>query len=54
MTKVDQVRQWHRRVPGNQRDVPVRAEAQYLAPRVAGGDTEVQRPRTIGTPTASA
>ena len=54
VTEVDQVRQWHRLVRGNQRHVPVRAKAKHLAPRVASGDTEVQQTGTFGTPTAPA
>ena len=48
MLEVDQVRQGHRRVRDDQRHVPVRAEAQHLVPRVAGGEPEGPRPRIIG------
>ena len=52
--EVDQVRQGHRRVCDDQRHVPVRAEAQHLVPRVAGGEPKGPRPGIIGPVTAPA
>ena len=42
--EVDQVHQGHRRVCDDQLHVPVRAQAQHLVPRVAGGEPEGPRP----------
>ena len=46
--EVDQVRQGHGRIRDDQRHVPVRAEAQHLVPRVAGGEPEEPRPGRSG------
>ncbi len=48
MLEVEQVRQGHRRVRDDQRHVPMRAQAQHLVPRVAGGEPEGPRPGRIG------
>ena len=46
--EVDQVGQGHRRVCDDQLHLPVRAHAQHLVPRVAGGEPEGPCSRRIG------
>ena len=54
MLEVDQVRHGHGRVRDDQRHVPVRANAQHLVPRVAGGEPEGPRPGRIDSVPAPA